>query len=120
MLNRTRILGTTAALALASAALAMPVQARESVYVWGTAKSDAALHAGGRTDDDQALAERIANALDNHPYMNGSVLTVSSNDGNVSVTGSVSDMKQAATIERIAKDIAGPRATTFLDEEGGG
>jgi osmotically-inducible protein OsmY len=120
MLNRSRILGTTVALALAGAAFALPTQARESVYVWGTAKSDAALHSGGTTDNDQLLADRIANALDNHPYMNGSVLTVTSNDGNVSVTGSVSDMKQAATIERIARDIAGPRATTFLDEEGGG
>ena len=74
-------------------------------YAIGTA----AVHSGGMTADDQALADRIASAIagDKELQRPGITATVVANNGRVSLNGEANSLQQAQRAEQIACDIAG-------------
>lgn len=84
---------------------------------------DSAVHSGGRTLDDTALADRIAAAFAADRTLSktaGFVATVSAKDGRVSLSGNAKTAEQAAKAEKIASDIAGrANVSGTIDISGG-
>lgn len=68
-----------------------------------------ALHTGGMTYEDQALADRIASAIASDKELSkpGITATIVANNGRVSINGEANDHQQAQRAEQIACDIAG-------------
>src|SRR5205085_6283542 len=71
--------------------------------------STEAIHTGGMTVDDQALAQRIASAIASDKELSkpGITATIVANNGRVSINGEANDHQQAQRAEQIACDIAG-------------
>jgi osmotically-inducible protein OsmY len=67
-----------------------------------------AIHAGANNAVDQALAERVADAIADEPRLDGITVTVAANNGNVSLAGSAESPEQAAIAEQVAREVAGP------------
>ena len=74
-----------------------------------TAADDNNIHSGGVTYEDDQLAGRVADALRNDRMLSmpGITATVTAKDGQVSLTGSASNIQQAARAEQLARDVAG-------------
>ena len=71
---------------------------------------DGNIHVGAAANaDDQALADRVADALRNDRKLSepGITATVSAKDGRVSLSGSANNQQQAYRAEAIAKRVAG-------------
>ena len=66
-----------------------------------------AIHIGGYTLADQALADRIGNAIAQDPSLEGVTATIVSKNGDVSISGSAPRHDQAQRAELIARQIAG-------------
>ena len=107
----------------AAAVLALPAQARffhghDSAY--RGAAEDNAIHTAASNPDDQALAERVADALRADPTLYDTTVTVAANNGRVSLSGSAKDTQLAYRAERIASAVAGRgRVSGTLDPQGG-
>ena len=67
-----------------------------------------AIHAGADNPADQALAERVADAIADEPRLDGITATVAANNGDVSLSGSARSPEQAAIAEQVAREVAGP------------
>lgn len=67
-----------------------------------------AIHAGANNPADQALAERVADAIADEPRLDGITATVAANKGHVSLSGSAESPEQAAIAEQVAREAAGP------------
>ena len=67
-----------------------------------------AIHSGANNAADQALADRVADAIADEPKLDGATVTVSANNGNVSLSGSADSPEQAAIAEQVAREVAGP------------
>ena len=74
-----------------------------------TAADDNNIHSGGVTYEDDQLAGRVADALRNDRMLSepGITATVTAKDGRVSLTGSASNIQQAARAEQLARNVAG-------------
>jgi len=66
-----------------------------------------AIHIGGYTLADQALADRIGNAIAEDPALEGVTATIVATNGSVSISGSAPRHDQAQRAELIARQIAG-------------
>lgn len=107
----------TAALASATAVFALPAHADwfhrhtdRTAYVEpapGPWRSPNAIHSGANNPQDQALADRVADALRADPKLHGTTVTVAANRGQVMLSGSASDELRAERVEQIASSIAG-------------
>ena len=73
------------------------------------AADDGAIHSGATNPDDQALADRVADALraDRRLSEPGITATVSAKDGRVALSGFAQDNRQAQRAEAIARSVAG-------------
>jgi len=73
------------------------------------AADDGNIHAGAINADDQALADRVADALraDRRLAEPGITATVSAKDGRVALSGFAQDNRQAQCAEAIARRVAG-------------
>ncbi|HEX3062310.1 MAG TPA: BON domain-containing protein [Usitatibacter sp.] len=74
------------------------------------AADDGTIHVGAAPNaDDQALAERVADALRSDRRLSepGITATVTAKDGRVSLSGSANDERQAMRAEAIARRVAG-------------
>jgi hypothetical protein len=67
-----------------------------------------AIHTAANNPDDQALADKVADALRDDRGLNGATVTVAANDGRVSLSGSAANASDAYRIQNIAKAAAGP------------
>ena len=65
------------------------------------------IHFGANNPADQALAERVAGAIQQDPRLDGATVTVSANDGRVSLSGSARSPEQAGAAENAASRVAG-------------
>ena len=81
--------------------------------------SPAAIHTGGMTAEDQALADQVAAALRADPRMNGATVTVTAKDGLVTLSGMALSTTQSDIAQRDAKDVAGARVIGFLSPGAG-
>jgi osmotically-inducible protein OsmY len=81
--------------------------------------SPAAIHTGGLTVEDQALADQVADALRADRRMNGATVTVTAKNGRVTLSGLAQDNAQSDIAQRDAKDIAGVRVIGFLSPGAG-
>lgn len=70
------------------------------------------IHSGGATPADTSLALDVAAALAADPRLSGVTITVSSANGNVSLSGSAQSSEQAAYAEQIARRVAGVGAVS--------
>ena len=100
-------------LAAVAAAFALPAQARfmhwhDGAYGHGAA-ADSAIHTAALNPDDQALADRVADALRDDPTLNDTTVTVAANSGRISLSGSAPDTAKASRVEQIAANVAGRR-----------
>ena len=78
------------------------------------------IHAGANNPRDQALARDVAAALADEPRLDGATVTVSANNGRVSLSGSAESPEQGAIAEQVARDVAGPAAVSgTLSPQGG-
>ncbi len=70
---------------------------------------DGTIHSGGVTADDQALADRVADALRNDRKLSepGITATVTAKDGRVALSGFANNEGQARRAEAIARRVAG-------------
>ncbi|HEX4334016.1 MAG TPA: BON domain-containing protein [Usitatibacter sp.] len=70
---------------------------------------DGNIHAGGANADDQALADRVADALrsDRRLAEPGITATVTAKDGRVALSGFANDNRQSTRAENIARRVAG-------------
>ena len=66
-----------------------------------------AIHIGGYTLADQALADRIGNAIAQDPSLEGVTVTIVATNGDVSISGSAPRHDQAQRAELLARQIAG-------------
>jgi hypothetical protein len=80
-----------------------------------------AIHTGGGTLADHALADRIGIAIAEDPALKGVTATIVVNGGNVSLSGSAPRQDQAQRAENIAREIAGfGNVSGTLDSQGAG
>lgn len=114
-----QLLGT--ALAIAGVGLAPPVfanhpdrvslEARGHAVVQATNRAalptNSAVHAGGGSAADTALAYEVASALANDPKLEGTTITVAANNGDVMLSGSANSSEQGALAENTARRVAG-------------
>lgn len=106
-------------LAVVTAALAFPVGAAREGATAPWVPSNV-VHSGAATYDDHALASEIVAAVHADPGLNGVALTLVARDGRVTLSGSASDVAQAARAERLVREIAGEREVRGrLDIAGG-
>ena len=78
------------------------------------------IHAGGATPVDTSLALDVAAALAADPRLEGTTITVSAANGNVSLSGSAPSSEQGPYAEAIAKGVAGVGAVSgTLSSQGG-
>ena len=98
-----------AALALSGTAFAHGVDKRAGYDRFDRSVRTETLHTGGMTADDQALADRIANAIASDKQLSrpGITATIVANNGRVSLNGEANDRQQADRAEQIACEIAG-------------
>ncbi|HEX4780207.1 MAG TPA: BON domain-containing protein [Usitatibacter sp.] len=73
------------------------------------AADDGSIHSGAMNADDEALADRVADALraDRRLSEPGITATVSAKDGRVALSGFAQDNRQAQRAEAIARRVAG-------------
>lgn len=115
---KTRILCGLAAVA---AAFAIPAQARDWFHHHDANRTSydttapvipmadgSPIHTAASNPDDQAIADHVADALRSDRYLNGATVTVSVNDGRVSLSGGASSASEAYRVQNIAKAAAGP------------
>ena len=69
-----------------------------------------AIHSGGATLNDTLIAENVSVALAQDSRLAGAVITVSSKDGDVSLSGSTRSPEQGAYAEEVARRVPGVRA----------
>jgi hypothetical protein len=92
----------------------MPVMSYESLA------SGSPIHSGGATPADSALALDVAAALASNPELDGATITVSANNGNVTLSGSAPSTEQAAHAETTARGVAGVGSVSgTLSAQGG-
>ena len=90
------------------------------VYVSESMAPGSPIHSGGATASDTALALDVAAALAADRKLDGSTITVSALDGNVSLSGSAQSPEQGALAENTAKRVAGVGAVSgTLSAQGG-
>ena len=94
------------AISAAAFALAMGAAQAHDYGKRAMSPSNNAIHSGGMSADDQALADRVADALATDPKLVHITATVVAKDGRVSLNGT-GNISQAARAEQIACDIAG-------------
>ena len=82
------------------------------VAVYESMPSGSPIHSGGATAADSALALNVATALASDPRLDGATITVSANNGNVSISGSAESTEQGAYAESIARGVAGVGAVS--------
>ena len=82
--------------------------------------SGSAIHSGGMSAEDTALADAVAAALASDAKLKtGITATVSAKNGRVSLSGSAKDYSLAARAEKVASDVAGrANVSGTLDGEG--
>ena len=90
------------------------------VYVSESMAPGSPIHSGGATAADTALALDVASALAADKKLDGSTITVSALNGNVSLSGSAQSPEQGALAENTAKSVAGVGAVSgTLSAQGG-
>ena len=67
----------------------------------------AAIHTGANNSADQALADRVGQAIASDSRLDGITATIVANDGRVSLTGSAKSPEQASIAENVARHVAG-------------
>ena len=83
-----------------------------------TAPTDA-IHSGGMSASDQALARDVATALARDSVLYGATVTVVVHNGAVSLGGSAESGEQASRAESIARGVAGVTSVSgTLDVQG--
>jgi osmotically-inducible protein OsmY len=82
--------------------------------------SGSAIHSGGMSAEDTALADSVAAALAADAKLKtGITVTVAAKNGRVSLAGSARDYSLAARAEKVASDVAGrANVSGTLDGEG--
>jgi osmotically-inducible protein OsmY len=91
-----------------------------AVYVSESMAPGSPIHSGGATAADTALALDVAAALAADKKLDGSTITVSALDGNVSLSGSAQSPEQGSYAENTAKRVAGVGAVSgTLSGQGG-
>jgi len=106
----------------AAAVLAFPAQAR--FFHWNDSAyrgppENHAIHTAATNPDDQALADKVADALRADPRLADTTVTVAVNNGRVNLSGSAKDTELAYRAERIASAVAGRgRVSGTLDPQG--
>lgn len=84
-------------------------------------RGSSAIHTGGSTLADHALADRIGIAVAEDPALKGVTATIVVNGGSVSLSGSAPRYDQAQRVENIAREIAGfANVSGTLDSQGSG
>jgi osmotically-inducible protein OsmY len=78
-----------------------------------------AIHTGGMTAEDQALADQVAATLRADPRMDGATVTVTAKDGRVTLSGLAQSATQSDIAQRDAKDFTGARVIGFLSPGAG-
>jgi osmotically-inducible protein OsmY len=79
-----------------------------------------AIHSGGMSASDEALAGAVAQALASDPGLYGATATVVANNGQIMLSGSAKNVQQAARAEQLAKRVAGVTAVSgTLDAQEG-
>ena len=71
-----------------------------------------AIQSGANNPADQALADRVAAAIADDPRLDGATVTVSANEGRVSISGSADSPEQGPIAEQVARDVAGRQAVS--------
>ena len=110
----TRRLATTL---LVPALFALPAVAAQSDFSpslgempsYAVTASGDPIHSGGLTAADTALAMDVANALASDSRLDGATITVSANNGGISLSGSAESSEQAHFAEQRAREVAGVR-----------
>jgi osmotically-inducible protein OsmY len=92
--------------AAAALALAMGAAQAHDYGKRAMSPSNNAIHSGGMSADDQALAERVAAALATDSKLVHITATVVANNGRISLNGT-GNAAQGARAEKIASEIAG-------------
>ena len=80
------------------------------------AREGGALQSGGPTIEDTLLADSVAMALARDSRLNGAAVTVSANNGHVSISG-LADHQQNYHAQQIAKRVAGGNASGELSSD---
>jgi hypothetical protein len=120
-----RILATLFAGALAAPALADFGPRPPSVAVfempsYALVLPTDAIHAGGGSAEDTALAHDVATALAADARLDGSTITVAANRGNVMLSGSADSPEQADIAQQTARRVAGVGSVSgTLSSQGG-
>jgi hypothetical protein len=90
------------------------------VYVTESMPPGSPVHSGGASAADTALALDVAAALAADRKLDGSTITVSARDGDVSLSGSAQSPEQGSYAENTAKRVAGVGAVSgTLSSQGG-
>jgi osmotically-inducible protein OsmY len=108
-----------AAVAFAVGAAQAHDSAKREYRSYNNNSSPNAIHTGGMTAEDQALADKVADALRADPRMNGATVTVSARNGLVTLSGLAPNPGQSDIAQRDAKDVAGARVIGFLSPGAG-
>jgi len=104
--KRNLLAGTAAAAAL----LAIPAFAQEGATDHGAtraAPADNVIHAAALNPDDQALADRIAEALSRDKAIHNAPITVAVHRGEVTLSGPTDNQQTVSRVEEVAARIAG-------------
>lgn len=103
-----------AGVAAIAAALAIPVYAQEqdSSYYGGSRfhrdiAADNMIHVAALDPSDQALADRIADALSRDKNIHNAPVTVAVNHGDVTLSGPTDNRQTVSRIEQVAESVAG-------------
>lgn len=120
---KTRLIIALMAAAVATPALAQ-VTYTERITVYDERAYDAfvreergAIHSGANNLNDLLLADQVAMALAKDRRLDGSTMTVSANNGQVSLSGSAKSPEQGEVAQQVAKRVAG-NVTGTLDSQG--
>lgn len=129
-MKRYRMISTAT---LATAVLALPALAQQSEFgppeprvyapvaeaVTAPPAPDA-IHSGANNPSDEILADTVAAAFAADRRLDGATITVTANNGRVSLSGSARTPEQAGHAENIAREIAGVTAVSgTLSSQGG-
>jgi osmotically-inducible protein OsmY len=90
------------------------------VYTYESMAPGSPIHSGGASAADTSLALDVAAALAADPKLEGATITVSSRNGNVSLSGSALSPEQGAYAENAARRVAGVGSVSgTLSSQGG-
>jgi hypothetical protein len=93
----------------------------EKIYVQPATSLHGPYHGGFTGENDEFLLNDAIDAIEKDRAMNGSVVTIVANQGEIIANGTTLDLAQACRLERKLKEVHGAkRVVAWFDSPGGG